>query len=1035
MNSDSDSNSSTEYGAFLGGDSVANNTSSADAKPSNSYNPNRTHHSTTYRLEWQETFPWLRPYPDNFSYALCALCKSAISISHGGANDIKRHADTVKHKKLMTQTNGGKNIDMDAIDPAKVKVAKPREKTRNMSLAQRMIRREQRGRKRSFPPRKQYFLTYNTEWEEDYPWLQASDDAAMAECKICQSVFSIEYRGVHDVNRHMSRLRHQKALELLRTRGIDVYSEHVKVPIKKRTVKKEHIPPDSTQKSIKKIKTEVEHISYDDDDDEDDDDDVDDIDDANYNNALYWDSFMNKKKSSTPKKKKLVKKQCTEDKVVKTEDSYSEYVVSAVSAADTAPDVPVLNDPFENVNLNENDFDDDDHFNDGDDDDADADYAPPKTEPKLRESPNLFNPKWTKTFPWAMQSPRKKNSVECKICFASIPLVNPGTADLCAHEKRQRHRKLSRCSISTPSSSSKVDKNKIEKQNVIRVTTAAVTPPPPPSPPKVKITLVARKRAELLLAFHVATKSDRLECLTHFLPSICYDSELAQNLDYSESQVNRIVNTVFLPAIHQQFRVELGAKNIPFSIATYTFDGTIRPVAFPVLIRYFTSATGLQTRLLVFISPETEDSPVEIAQCILTRLDWFGLSRQNVTSFTADNSPINFEQQPSNVFAELTKRNPNILPIKCYLESINEMFQTIVFHFPIDMETTIIRCINEIRGSSASKRTAQLDRMYDWSCSDWLDIFDDWPITAATLVAATTKLLEHFGRLKLFFQQHRQSTPIILMEFFNHPMAEFYLYLYRLVGHAMQSVCRRLKAHRSSAIDLHDAFGDLRTIMQRRSEEETYEIALRTMDGIGHTPEMIQQFMIDAHQCFSMGLSELDTIFPNWGSSPYRHLSVLRLQSRPPQLEDFTAIAREFHIVGIDEAQLRDECEVMADYYDMNRLSDANGDAAASIAVDQQARMAMEWWKIFLKLHPLPNLEQICGWVFSLPMSNWEATAVRSEMVKMWRQTKRCPKAFGQHKNALIVRHSYGAMEANEFVALLDSANGERMIKKWMASS
>lgn len=1056
MNSDSDSNSSTEYGAFLGDGANTTATVASTSKIDRSKNatnhlkPARLphqHHTTTYRAEWEHTFPWLRPFPDNCSYARCIPCESVISISHGGANDIKRHADTAKHKKLVFKTEDGDGEppstgDQQSTSEVMIDIdIKPQRRQRKIVTN---VNDEKRRGKRSFAPRKQYFITYNPDWEQDYPWVQADPaNTAMAHCKVCQSIFSIEYRGIHDVSRHLSRLRHQKAVAKLRDRGLDVSGmDGTNLPtIKKR--KQRQVTPDSTQKFTKNIKQEL-YRSSDEDGNDDDDEYEDDDDDTNYNSALYWDSFMTKsprRKSSMKKEKKPKPERLSED-----EDAIAAATVAAASVSN-------LNDPFECVNINESliDFDDDykvsvddiknENDDDYDDDDVsnndDDDYAPAATEKK---SPKLFNPKWSARFPWAIQSARKGNCVECTICYASIPLVKRGTADLILHETRKRH---------------------IKQQNHRNLFPAPPPPPPPQksSPTKPKLNNVSPvaartdvgvsvKRAELLLAHHHITTTTAVYdpnhsecCMSELLRYIYQDSALAQRINYSPSNMNRIVNTVFVPAISQQCRIELAGGKHPFSIATHTQEGSIQPAAFPLLLRYFTSSTGLQTRLLAFISPETADSGVDIAAGIRARLQAIGLSIDNVTTFTANNSDVNFDHA-GNVFAELQTRNEHLLPTKCYHESIREMFRSITFHFPIDMETTIIRCMSELRSFRQCPVGLPQDA-YVWSASEWLDIFDEWPITAASLLPATAKLLAHFQPLKTYFRQKSRSTPIILLEFFNHPLAECYLCLYRLVGFAMQSICRRLSANASSAIDLYDAFSDCRNIMRRRMNEDSYAqiMAQQRLNSNSHTSEGIQQFAIDARQCFSNGLTELDGIFACDSSNIYRHLSVLRLSLAPPlppQFDDFVAIVRAFQIGGIDETQLRQECHVLADYYDMNRLTDANGDVATAICAHRQGAAAMEWWKVFLKLHPLPNLERICGWVFSLPMSNGEAAGVRADMVKLWRDASAagCSMSFGQRKNDLIVRHSFGALDSSGFAAMLDnSAGGEKMIKKWMASS
>lgn len=50
----------------------------------------------TFRKSWIAEFPWIEPLEEK-GKAYCKLCKRAISVAHGGINDIDRHRKSMKH--------------------------------------------------------------------------------------------------------------------------------------------------------------------------------------------------------------------------------------------------------------------------------------------------------------------------------------------------------------------------------------------------------------------------------------------------------------------------------------------------------------------------------------------------------------------------------------------------------------------------------------------------------------------------------------------------------------------------------------------------------------------------------------------------------------------------------------------------------------------------------------------------------------------------------------------------------------------------
>jgi hypothetical protein len=56
--------------------------------------------------EWPIKYTWLKYVPDEDTKLFCKVCSKSFTISHGGGNDVKKHANGVQHKKYNTYGRG-----------------------------------------------------------------------------------------------------------------------------------------------------------------------------------------------------------------------------------------------------------------------------------------------------------------------------------------------------------------------------------------------------------------------------------------------------------------------------------------------------------------------------------------------------------------------------------------------------------------------------------------------------------------------------------------------------------------------------------------------------------------------------------------------------------------------------------------------------------------------------------------------------------------------------------------------------------------
>lgn len=63
----------------------------------------------SYNKQWETKKPWVKPVSGDVTKAYCTVCRREFSISHGGENDLSRHAGYEMHKKAIL-AKGASNI-------------------------------------------------------------------------------------------------------------------------------------------------------------------------------------------------------------------------------------------------------------------------------------------------------------------------------------------------------------------------------------------------------------------------------------------------------------------------------------------------------------------------------------------------------------------------------------------------------------------------------------------------------------------------------------------------------------------------------------------------------------------------------------------------------------------------------------------------------------------------------------------------------------------------------------------------------------
>ena len=141
---------------------------------------------------------------------------------------------------------------------------------------------------------------------------------------------------------------------------------------------------------------------------------------------------------------------------------------------------------------------------------------------------------------------------------------------------------------------------------------------------------------------------------------------------------------------------------------------------FPLVIRFFNAKVVVRVRLLNLRSMPNETSQ-QIMDFILTCLQENDLDVKRLTSFCADNAPVNFgESQMSgqnNVFYRLKQRAAQVIPVGCPAHILLNAAEKASDSLTIDIETIVLKIGSHFksqtsRAVSLKKFCEQLDTNY-----------------------------------------------------------------------------------------------------------------------------------------------------------------------------------------------------------------------------------------------------------------------------------------------------------------------------------
>ena len=477
--------------------------------------------------------------------------------------------------------------------------------------------------------------------------------------------------------------------------------------------------------------------------------------------------------------------------------------------------------------------------------------------------------------------------------------------------------------------------------------------------------------AEGAWAFHTAKHQQSFlsnDCTTHLIKAIFSDSDIAKKFTSARTKTASIITGVLAPFAQKSLLSELGEQ--PFSIFIDASNHN-EVKLFLLVVRFFSAKVGVRVRILDLRSMPCETSQ-QIVNFICSSLQENRLKLENITSFCADNAPVNFGSwQPkgkNNVFNRLQEQtSARLIPIGCPAHILHNAAEKGAERLTVDIETIVLKIFSHFKSQTSKVQNlkqfcAQLEAQYT-------ALPTHTPTRWTTLDNVLEKMIELWEPLTQHFLSLR-CPPRILENFFK---LEESLVIVSFL-HSALSVFKKplLLLQSTSALfpELADIFKSFKgAILQHRNSEFYGAKTDELLKGIDkNCAEMLRSSF---KEFYEVTLEYIDKWY-----RPDKHptnVTWTLLRNRSITYEEVKEMAKNVNPEIAMADELFDEVSSLNAMLENIPNETFNEDGPET-----------KWMKIFSENDSLPFLYKLVAIVFSIPVSNAFVKRVFSLVSSQW---------------------------------------------------
>lgn len=533
-------------------------------------------------------------------------------------------------------------------------------------------------------------------------------------------------------------------------------------------------------------------------------------------------------------------------------------------------------------------------------------------------------------------------------------------------------------------------------------------------------------KAELVQIYHGVNHHHSylsIDCGIKLCSKLYADSSIGRKQQCGRTKAEKLVENILAPQSIEMVLTELGANNdcpISFSIATDASNKGNRKL-FPIAVKYFDVNHGVKDRILDFYEDSQEFS-IAIFNQIMRCLESHDLDIKNVSSFSADNAPVNYGKKNS-VFQKLSDVHPHIIKSNCNAHIIHNAGRHACKALSYDVESLVLKIYAEF--SSSAKNIEKLKECFVDFDMEFQDILRHVITRWLSLFPAVERLISKWPAIKQYFlAEGKEEVDKIIWHFMddqedelnddlNAPltMAECYLYFVHHFMNILTKSIKCLEANDVMSTDIHGIMVNLENQISTRLQDEFYGSRVnKSLEYLDKGKR--NKFEKEAKLVYTRTLQYLHNWY-DYEKSPFQHFAVINLKNNPPTYADLVKAAQAVN-VEVDEDKLYDETILLH--------------SAFPNIENVQLGMDQKWVKIFKNCDGLKELPKIVGKILSIPISNAYVEKVFSIMGNIWTDLRNRLNVEVV-KAELLTKLNYN-MSCEEFEKFLSEPEQEKLLKK-----
>lgn len=455
----------------------------------------------------------------------------------------------------------------------------------------------------------------------------------------------------------------------------------------------------------------------------------------------------------------------------------------------------------------------------------------------------------------------------------------------------------------------------------------------------------------------------------HKLNAVMFaDSFIAKKISCGRTKASSIVESVLGPASQERIVSNLKASRY-FSVASDSSNkGNLK--MYPLLIKYFSLDSGIQTGLLDFYEDNEENSEA-IKYQIINILTNNGLKASQISAYTVDNGSANYELNVS-VYQQLNTINPNIIKANCTCHILHYCVKHSLKALSVDIELIVLKVYSELSAFARNRIDLKI------TCSEaeieFREILKHVPTQWLSLHPAINRIITLWPALTNYFLAlgEENCSSFIWQTFCagdcQRNTALCVLYFVQNVMQVFQNAMKLLEADKVTSTEIYDIMVDLRTKLQNRQADQFYgKFAMNLLQHFDDAQK--NKVKTEINSFFIRCLNYLQYKY-NFEDPEYKAMKVLSLKE-PITWEGINNL-QELLKLDLNTDQLYDEVGILREM--QAHLAEEN-------------RVDLRWVDFFAKTdarNPCPELKKLVAFVLSIPVSNASCERVFSLMEQVW---------------------------------------------------